>query len=86
MARFELVYFTGCPLVERARQILRDRGVTAVTELNQDKLPSDHPYQKLTSPSILRDGKLLLGSRDGQGGRNCSIVDWAAASKLLAKA
>lgn len=83
MAKFELVYFTGCQLVERARQILRDRGVTHITEFNLDKLPADHPYQNLSSPSILRDGSLLLGHRDG-GGRKCSMINWTTAAAKLA--
>jgi len=81
MAKVEVVYFTGCPLLERARRALRDAGVSSFQEVNQDKLPAGHDYLRLSSPSILLDGRLVAGNRTDKG--CCGILDWDALPGVL---
>lgn len=81
MPKFEIVYFTGCPLVPRARHALLNAGIDQFAEINQDKLAPGDERKGLSSPSILMDGRLLAGSRNSPA--SCSIVDWSAVTNEL---
>ena len=81
MPRYEIIYFTGCPLVDRARRALREAGVAQFVETNQDKLAAGDARKDLSSPSLLVDGKLVAGSRGAAS--SCSIVDWDAVTRDL---
>lgn len=82
MPKVELVYFTGCPFVEKAREVLKRAGYNSFTEINTDKLGTSDRNRFLSSPSILVDQKLVIGRRNESAG-SCSIVDWNAAFGLL---
>lgn len=84
MPRFELIYFTGCPIVPRARSALREAGISQFFETNQDKLAEDDERKTFSSPSILSDGRLIAGSRDSY--RSCSILDWKSVTAELKRA
>lgn len=81
MPKVELVFFSGCPSVERARQAIRAAGVNAFSEVELGELPTGHPYRKLSSPSVLVDGKLVAGSSNG--GAACSLISWDEVSESL---
>ena len=81
MPKVELVFFRGCPNIDRARSVLRASGVTDFFEVIQDDLPAGHPYLRCSSPTIFRDGQILAGSQDGTS--SCSIIDWQHVSKLI---
>ena len=83
MPKFEIVYFTGCPIVPLARKALRDAGISMFTETNQDKLPDTSELKGLSSPSILVDGSLIVGSRSSS--QSCSVVDWGSVTAELKK-
>lgn len=55
-----LLYFKGCPNVEKARRELRALRVDYL-EVCQDDLGEDDPRRNYSSPSILWDGRILLG-------------------------
>ena len=84
MPRVELVFFDGCPNVDLARNSIRSAGVSDFLEINQNKLAEAHPYRRFSSPSILVDGKILVGSENG--GSSCSVLDWNQVSFLVRSA
>ena len=81
MSKLELLYFTGCPLVSRTRKLIHEVGLTGVVEINLDDLDPSHPYRAYSSPTLLRDGKAVLGARTGFS--SCSIVNWGGLGQTL---
>ncbi|PIQ97724.1 MAG: hypothetical protein COV67_02450 [Nitrospinae bacterium CG11_big_fil_rev_8_21_14_0_20_56_8] len=67
----ELVFFPGCPLANQIRTWLINWRVP-FREICQDTLEEGHPMQNLTSPSLLRDGEILLGENLGAPGAGCT--------------
>ncbi len=81
MPNVELVFFSNCPSVPRARQAILDSGNLVFQETNIDALDASDPRRRLSSPSILVNGKLAIGSESGAAA--CSYIDWVnAASKI----
>lgn len=81
MLKVELVYFNGCPNIARARSAIYSAGVTDLIEVEVNQLLSDHSYQKYSSPTILVDGKILVGSQNESSA--CSVADWGSIPELL---
>jgi hypothetical protein len=79
MPKVELIYFLGCPNVDRARSAIRTVGVP-FTEVDQDQLPPGHLYRRYSSPSILVDGEIVAGAKTGAA---CSIIEWYEVSELI---
>lgn len=76
MPQVELVYFTGCPHVERARAVLREafqKAGRAESWREWDQLSAETPPRVLGygSPTILVDGRDVLGAVPTNGGRAC---------------
>lgn len=74
MLRIELVYFDSCPNVDKARASIRAANVE-YREVNLSLTSQDNPYCGYSSPTILVNGKIAAGSRNGASA--CSIIDWA---------
>jgi hypothetical protein len=83
MPRAELVYFPGCPHIERARKALLSSGILGFNEISQSNLPLNHPYQGFSSPSIVVDGELLIGTASSSSA--CSLIDWGLTELELHK-
>lgn len=67
-----LIAFEGCPTTPRIVSLLTKMGVS-FDRVDRDHLPVGHPFRGYSSPTLLRDGIILLGSRtDGEGG--CSLA------------
>ena len=81
MPKVELVFFSGCPHVERARRAIREAGIKEFAEVNLDNQGIDHKYRELSSPSILVDGTLFLGAQ--VSAKSCSVIDWVRATASL---
>jgi hypothetical protein len=81
MPKVELVFFAGCPNIERAKSAIRAAGLDQFLEVDQAEIESDHPYRKLSSPTILIDGEIVVGSNSSSPA--CSIINWAAAIECL---
>lgn len=68
MREFKLVYFRGCPNVDRARELLKLAGITNVREVTQDDLAEGESLKQLSSPSIVSPaGAVLYGEKCGSG-------------------
>jgi hypothetical protein len=72
----ELVYFQGCPNVDRARDALRaalgDLGQPARwTEWDQESPEAPARVQGYGSPTVLVNGRDVRGSEPGGAGRSC---------------
>ncbi len=80
MPKIELVYFDGCPNVEQARNEIQKTGLP-FREIRQNALREDDAYRAFSSPSILLDGEVVVGSRNCASA--CSIVRWEGASERI---
>lgn len=76
MRKVELVFFEGCPNVERAKQEIHKSGIATFTEIRQNGLPKESPYLKYSSPTVLLNGKVISGGECGAYA--CSIMDWSS--------
>lgn len=74
MSKFTLIYFKGCPNIEKARSLLVRAGIQGFTEVVQDDLPENHPLRRFSSPSILgKTGELILGERCNASSAACTF-------------
>ena len=70
MDDIKLIYFSDCPNYESAKNLLLNSGCD-FEEVNQSDLSDNHPFKHYTSPTILKNGKLIIGEKTDSGG--CSI-------------
>lgn len=83
MPKVTLIYFSQCPNVNRARDSIVKAGINDFSEINQDTISNDHPYKQFSSPTILVDGEIIAGSRNGAA--SCSIIQWDAVINEIIK-
>lgn len=72
----ELVYFDGCPNVERARESLQEavgaaQGAGARSEWNLSDEATPERFWRFGSPTVLVDGEDVTGSDDGNAAMAC---------------
>jgi len=72
MPKIKLIYFAGCPNYKSVKNILEHIGVS-FDEINQDDLANGHPFKRFTSPTIIKNDKLIFGERVSEMGGGCSI-------------
>jgi hypothetical protein len=73
MKKIELIYFEGCPSVLTAKNALNAAGII-YSEVIRDVLPANDPRRNYSSPTLLVDGKPVLGC--SAQGDSCSIGQW----------
>lgn len=73
MTQWQLVYFEGCPNSEKLKSNLEEVGLTSFELIEQGSLEPGHPLKKYASPSLLRDGELLVGALTGSSEGGCSL-------------
>jgi hypothetical protein len=83
MPKVELIFFSSCPNVNRAREVLRAAHFDKFTEVNQDDLEENNPYLQYSSPTVLIDGQIIAGSKSSSAA--CSFIDWTSVSLNLAR-
>ncbi len=67
-----LITFEGCPTSPRIVSILENMGLD-FDQIDQTRLPTEHPLRHYSSPTLLLNGILLFGSHtDGESG--CSLA------------
>lgn len=74
MFRVELIFFSGCPSIPRARQAVKECGILDFQETEMSTLEATDPRRRLSSPSIFVNGELVVGSECGAAA--CSVIDW----------
>ncbi|MFI5303449.1 MAG: hypothetical protein ACHQYP_01525 [Nitrospiria bacterium] len=72
MAELKLIFFEGCPNINRIREILKDTGYD-FEEVNRDDLPDGHPFRNYSSPAILNNGRMIFGAFNDSGLKTCSL-------------
>lgn len=82
MLKVELLYFVGCPHIERARTAIFAAGVSDFVEIDQGTLPEVHCYRDYSSPTILVNGKAVAGSKSKAAA--CSLINWDEVSNKIA--
>ncbi|MBT3922871.1 MAG: hypothetical protein HOF21_09885 [Nitrospina sp.] len=68
----KLIYFDGCPNYEVAKNLLLQSGCK-FEEINQSNLPDDHAFKQYTSPTILKNGRLIVGEKMASKNGGCSL-------------
>lgn len=84
MERIQLIYFQGCPNYPVIKNLLADIGIR-YEEIEQNSLSEQDPLKLFTSPSILKNGKLILGQKidSAKGGCTLNLPDKSELSKRL---
>jgi glutaredoxin len=72
MTSIQLITFNGCPNADKFRNILSHVGIN-FEDVVQDKLEENHPLKRYSSPTILIDNRVLVGSQSNGGG--CSVIN-----------
>jgi len=73
MESIRLIYFRGCPVAVRAKDLLLQMGFSNIQEILQDDYPLNHYYKSFVSPSILAGDKIIYGERT-HGAGACSVT------------
>lgn len=81
MPKIELVYFGSCPHIETARSAIRAAGISDFHEINLDESGERCNYQRYSSPSIIIDGRLVVGSESDAIA--CSMIDWSMVAPAI---
>ena len=67
-----LITFDGCPTSPRIVSMLENMKLD-FDQIDQTRLPANHPFRHYSSPTLLLNGTILFGSHtDGEGG--CSLA------------
>jgi len=84
MEQIQLIYFEGCPNYSVVKNLLSDIGIK-YEEIEQNGLSEQDPLKLFTSPSILKDGKLVFGQRidSVKGGCTLNLPDKSYLVKKL---
>lgn len=77
--KVQLIYFAGCPNSDKAYELLERSGVP-FEEIVQDYLTDENPYRHYSSPTILVDGQIVLGSEASS--QSCSVMNLSVAELL----
>jgi len=71
MTEVKFIYFEGCPNADKTRKALKAVNVD-FDEVEQTSQPEGSPYKNYSSPTILKDNEIVIGSKTGDGG-GCSL-------------
>ena len=72
MTSIQLITFDGCPNADKFRSTLSRISIN-FEDVVQDNLEENHPLKGYSSPTILIDNKVLVGSQSNGGG--CSVIN-----------
>lgn len=86
MENILLIYFKECPNYSIIKNLLSDIGVKC-QEIEQNNLSENDPLKLFTSPSILKNGKLIFGQKidSAKGGCTLNLPDKFELVKRLEK-
>jgi|MGYP003992209069 hypothetical protein len=71
MDQIKLIYFSGCPNYELVKYLLTNTGYD-FEAVNQNDLSESHPFKHYTSPTILKNGNLVIGDKTDSPLGGCS--------------
>lgn len=72
MDNTKLIYFSGCPNAQQARNVLLELKIEFDIIL-QEELPVGNPYLRYSSPTILHNDKIITGYLHEDGCRACTV-------------
>jgi stress-induced morphogen len=78
-----LLFFKGCPNVAVLKRLLHEEKVSSFTEIDLEMLPELDPLRSYSSPSLLQNGKLVLGSPTSNASLSCSFLSEAQMREAL---
>ncbi len=86
----ELIYFDGCPNVDKARASLQaavgvERGAGAWSEWNLSDEATPERFRRFGSPTVLVDGEDVTGSDGGNAAMACR-ADGAPSAAVIREA
>ena len=71
MTPLKLIYFCGCPHVEKVKNLLKAAGA-AYLEIRREALPEKHRLTGYTSPTVLAEERIIIGAKT-KNAAGCSI-------------
>lgn len=71
MPEYKLIFFSGCPNHQPAVDLLNEADLD-FESVCQDKLDDSNPLKNFSSPTLLKDNKIIFGSEANGGG--CSMM------------
>lgn len=83
MKKIKLIYFDGCPNVEKTKQTLKEAGIS-FEEIKQDELSNEDHFKSYSSPTILDGDIIIFGAKTAAGGGGCSL-EIPTVEELMAK-
>lgn len=69
-----LLYFNGCPNLPVLKSLMAEKRITTFTEIDLETLPPGDVLKSYSSPSLLRNGELILGSKTSNASLSCSYT------------
>jgi hypothetical protein len=72
--RLEVLFFPGCQNFKTLLSVLSEEGITAYELIDIEKLPENHPLRSFSSPTLLLNGKAILGAKTSNQGLSCSVI------------
>jgi hypothetical protein len=82
MEKLKFIYFEGCPNAQIMKTALNDLGYE-LEEIEQNSLPSGNPYKDYSSPTILKNSKLIYGEKAAGGGCSLNMPDLKKLKEML---
>ena len=85
MQKIKFIYFEGCPNAAKVRLLLEEAGLP-FESLDQNQLPSGHPFRGYSSPAVLVNEKLIYGAVAQGGGCSLEPFDLGKLKALISGA
>ncbi|MBS1963244.1 MAG: hypothetical protein JST04_13600 [Bdellovibrionales bacterium] len=69
-----LLFFKGCPNVPVLKSLMSEMKITNFQEIDLETLATDDPFGSFSSPTLLADGNIILGSKTSNSALSCSYT------------
>jgi glutaredoxin len=70
LKKLKFIYFTGCPNAQKMKETLEDLDYQ-LDEIEQTSLQSGDQYKNYSSPTVIKDERIIFGGKAEGGG--CSL-------------
>jgi len=83
MVKYKLVYFKDCPNYPPFTELLNQLGVQ-FESVCQDDLEAGNPLKGYSSPTLIKDDDIVIGSKANGGGCSISLPSLEELKNLIA--
>lgn len=78
-----LLYFKDCPNVPILKALMKEENISSYIEIDLEQLSQNDPLRSYSSPSLLQNGELIIGSRTSNSTLSCSFYSKEEMRKAL---